>query len=276
MKYLGLFLLLALVICFCFWEQLRGDHNSLTESKKASNTWVEWNDSLFNHLPANMDTSIVVFDIKGTPMHFKQYVKLVFEHKGMIYHDKGLWKLHRFTLGALDSLDKDDYAMAKSARYNAATDIDTFANWKTKLSVIANTLAQADYVLVLKSKRLMLLKRKGLVVKALKIDLGFTPLGKKTANKDGKTPEGTYHLDMKYIRRDKFYKSVWVSYPTKEERALAKSKGIDPGFGISIHGTPKAKIEAKDWTAGCIALQNNDIDTLFKYVPEGAIIEIKK
>ncbi|MBB2146173.1 L,D-transpeptidase family protein [Pedobacter sp. LMG 31464] len=276
MRYLSLSILVIIVVCFCLWQQLREPPINYKSSKRKHSTGIKWNDSLFKHLPENIDTSVIVFDIHGTPLHFHQYIKPVFEHNAMIYHDRGLWKLHRFTDGAKDSLDKDVHATAKSARYIAFREVDTISSWKVKLNAIAETLAQADYVLVLKSKRLMLLKRKGLIVKTLKIDLGFTPIGQKSANKDGKTPEGIYHLDMKYARPDKFYKSIWVSYPNAEEKALAKSKGIDPGFGISIHGTPKTRINAKDWTAGCIALQNNDIDTAFKYIPEGVTIEIKK
>jgi hypothetical protein len=277
MRYISLFLLLVIVICFCFWQQLKDDRPVYSANKlRAPHTGVKWNDSLLKHLPSNMDTSIIIADIHGTPLHFKQYIKPVFEHKAMIYFDKGKWKLHRFTQEAQDSLEKDDYAVAKSERFMGFRETDTIKDWKIKLNTIAGILSQADYVLVVKNKRLMYLKRKGKVVKTLQIDLGFTPMGKKRANKDGKTPEGIYHLDGKYVREDKFYKSIWVSYPTKEERALAKSQGIDPGSGIAIHGTPKTRIKAKDWTAGCIALQNKDMDTLFKYVPEGVIIEIKK
>lgn len=279
MRYYSLFLLVGLVVCFCVWQQTKDPElapSAMALTKEQKNTGVKWNDSLMKQLPKGIDTSIIVKDLNGTPLKFAQYVKPVFNHEAIIYQDRGEWRLHRLTEGSQDSLRKDDYAVASSERWDAYRNPDTVTDWRVKLNVIAHTLSQADYVLVLKEQRKMLIKRKGQLVKTFNINMGWAPVGHKEKEGDGKTPEGLYHLDRKYDRSDKFYKSYWISYPSIKERAAAKRKGIAPGFGVSIHGTTPGKTKAKDWTAGCIALQNKDMDTLFAYIAEGTLIEIRK
>lgn len=282
MRYFSLFLLLGLVVFFCVWQQIKDPEFRTTSSKSAAtkerrkNTGVKWHDSLMNHLPNGIDTSIIVKDINGTPLKFAQYVKPVFNHDAIVYQDRGEWRLHRLTERSQDSLKKDDYAVASSERWEAYRNPDTIMDWRVKLDNLSHILAQADYVLVLKAQRKMLIKRKGKTVKTFNINMGWAPVGHKEREGDGKTPEGLYHLDRKYDRSDKFYKSYWISYPSIKERQAAKRKGIDPGFGVSIHGTSPGKTNAKDWTAGCIALQNKDIDTLFNYIADGTLIEIRK
>lgn len=237
---------------------------------------VQWNDSLLKYLPKGMDTNIIVKDIYGAPLKFSQYIRPVFNHEAIIYQDRGTWRLHRTTKSAYDSMSRDDFAVARPQRALAYRQTDTIKSWKKKLDQIAHTLALGDYVLVLKSQRKMFIQRKGKNIKTFTIDLGFKPIGNKVYEGDGKTPEGIYHLDNKYERDDKFYKSFWISYPNHKDKAIAKSKGLKTGVGIMIHGTNKANITAKDWTAGCIALQNKDIDVLFDRVGSGTIIEIRK
>ena len=106
--------------------------------------------------------------------------------------------------------------------------------------------------------------------------MGFKPTGNKVEDGDGKTPDGIYYIDNKYERGDKFHKSFLITYPNADDKRLAKQRGVKVGFGVSIHGTPEKKVNAKDWTAGCIALQNKDIDSLFKLVASGTMIEIRK
>ncbi len=237
---------------------------------------VKWHDSLFNHLPQGIDTTILVADSKGSVLKFRQYIKPLFNHEAIIYQEKGAWKLHRTTKSAYDSMSRDDFAVARVERAAAFRTIDTVKSWQIKLEKIAHDLAQADYVLVIKNQRKMFIQRKGKNIITFPIELGFKPVGKKVFEGDGKTPEGIYHLDNKYYRDDKFYKSFWISYPNETEKAIAKSKGSRAGVGIMIHGTNKANTNATDWTAGCIALQNKDIDILFNRVASGTIIEIRR
>lgn len=235
---------------------------------------IVWNDTLFKHLPANLDTSIVVHDANGVPLKFRQYIGPVFNKDAYIYQDRGVWRLQRRSWGARDTLSKDDHAVARIARWSAYQ-LDTVKSYKVKLADITHILSQADRVLVLKGKRQMILERKGLPIKTFQINLGKQPVGKKQFENDGKTPEGVYDLDFKYTRSDVYYKSMLVSYPNESEKLYAKANGKKPGMAVMIHGTKPDKTKAKDWTAGCIALQNKDMDTLFEYVAEGTLIEIR-
>ena len=122
----------------------------------------------------------------------------------------------------------------------------------------------------------MYLRRKGTNIFQFKINLGRNPVGDKIAEGDNRTPEGVYHLDNRWDRDDKYYKSFWISYPNKVDIAEASMSNVNPGVGVMIHGTPAQRINSKDWTNGCIALSNNDMDTLFKYVIPGTLIAIRK
>lgn len=276
MKYLSLIGLVVLVVALCIWQQVNQPVITNDQQRALENTGVKWNDSLFKYLPSEIDTSIIVQDSKGTPLQFYQYVKPVFNYEAIIYQDRGVWKLHRLNESAADSLRKDDDAVASRDRWDAYRNRDVSTNWRAKLDAIAHTLAQSDYVLVIKHKRKMYVSRKGKPVLTFEIDMGWAPMGHKEKDGDGKTPEGIYHLDNKFNRSDKFHKSIHISYPNFKDKENAKKKGIKPGFGIEIHGTYLAKVDAKDWTAGCIALQNNEMDILFEHVGNGTIIEIRK
>lgn len=278
MKNLLIIFLIGGFTAYILWEDSKPSKELFESSKivKRESAGVKWHDSLYGHLPKYSDTTIIVHDSKGNSLKFSQYVKLVFNQEAIIFRDKNVWRLHRLTQESQDSLKRDDYAVASSERWDAWRNPDTIKNWKIKLDNIANTLNQADRITVLKAKRKMMIYRKGSVIKTFNINMGFSPFGNKVKEGDGKTPEGIYHIDRKYVRRDKFYKSFLISYPNANDKLIAKRKGVKVGFGVSIHGTTPGKVKAKDWTAGCIALQNRDMDTLFKYIASGTTIEIKK
>lgn len=238
------------------------------------NAGIVWNDTLYKHLPPVLDTSIIVHDVNGVALKFRQYIGPVFNKDAYIYQDRGVWRLQRRSLGARDTLKNDDHAVARINRWGAFL-TDTEKSWQVKLNTIAHILAQADRVLVLKSKRQLVLQRKGIDIKTFQINLGKTPVGKKEFENDGKTPEGLYDLDFKYTRNDVYYKSMLISYPNDREKLNAKVNGKKPGMAVMIHGTKPDKTKAKDWTAGCIAMQNKDMDTLFDLVAEGTLIEIR-
>ncbi len=268
--------LFSILLGYWIWQLAFPIANVTDDPKQKKNISLKWNDSLFKHLPKNIDTSIIIYDLNHTPLKFYQYVKPVFNHEAIIVQDRGEWKLHRLTEKSHDSLVKDDYAIASHEKRAAYAAKDTIMSWKIKLNKIAEALDRADYVLVLKSKRKLQLLKKGKIIKSFSINLGRTPVGNKVFSGDGKTPEGIYHLDDKWNREDEFYKSIKLSYPNFKDREIAQRRGVKPGYGILIHGTKANRKNAKDWTAGCIALQNNDMDTLFKYVGEGTLIEVRK
>jgi len=139
---------------------------------------------------------------------------------------------------------------------------------------------QVDKVLVLKGKRRMHLLRRGMVLRTYQISLGRTPSGKKVKQGDGKTPEGWYLLDTRNPR-SKFYRSMHVSYPNETDRARAQAMGVSAGGAIMIHGEPNHlqnigfNGKGVDWTEGCIAVTNREMDEIWNAVPDGTPIEIR-
>lgn len=134
---------------------------------------------------------------------------------------------------------------------------------------------QASRLTVHKADRIMLLEVDHKVIKFYKIALGFAPEGPKQSEGDGKTPEGFYHINRRNPR-SAFHLSLGVSYPSREDRERAFALGLDPGGDIFIHGRPNSAREdpSGDWTLGCIAVQNSEIEELWNVTPLGCPIEI--
>lgn len=139
---------------------------------------------------------------------------------------------------------------------------------------------QADKVLVLKKERTLQLLNQGKVIKSYKVALGGDPVGPKAEQGDHKTPEGLYVLDARNAH-SQFYKSIHISYPSASERAAARRKGVSPGGDVFVHGLPNgygwvgAGHRAKDWTDGCIAVTDQEIDEIWLAVADGTPIEIR-
>jgi murein L,D-transpeptidase YafK len=134
-------------------------------------------------------------------------------------------------------------------------------------------------VVVLKGERTLQLLSQGKVIKTYKVALGGDPLGPKARQGDHKTPEGMYVLDSRNAHSH-FYKSLHVSYPNARDRAVARQKGLSPGGDVFVHGLPNgfggigAAHRLKDWTDGCIALTNQEMDEIWEAVPDQTPIEI--
>lgn len=136
---------------------------------------------------------------------------------------------------------------------------------------------QVTSVVVNKSERRMYLLNNADILKAYDVDLGFAPAGKKQFEGDGKTPEGTYMVD-KRNPNSKFHLSVGISYPNAEDIEYARSMGKRPGGDIFIHGKPNTnrRLAKKDnWTAGCIAVKNREIEQIYAMVRDGTPITIR-
>ncbi len=139
--------------------------------------------------------------------------------------------------------------------------------------------AQIDTILVEKHKRIMTVLHKDKAIKTYKIALGFSPEGHKVKEGDGKTPEGTYFIVGKNPQ-SKFHLSLKLSYPSVEQQKSAKTKGVNPGGDIMIHGLAphlekKGKWHAmRDWTLGCIAVTNDEIDEIFRIAEVGTKVVI--
>ena len=145
-----------------------------------------------------------------------------------------------------------------------------------------NLFAQprADLVIVVKSEFRLYLVKSGKVIKAYPIVLGSHPKGPKRRRGDGKTPEGRYILDYKNAH-SKFYKSIHISYPDKKDRQRARRAGVDPGGAIMIHGQKNGLgwlsfiSRYFNWTDGCIAVTNEEMDEIWSAVKVCTPIEIR-
>jgi murein L,D-transpeptidase YafK len=137
-----------------------------------------------------------------------------------------------------------------------------------------------DRVVVLKKERTLELLSKGKAIKTYKVALGGEPLGAKTREGDHKTPEGSYVLDSRNAH-SQFYKSIHISYPSARDRAAARALGVSPGGDVFVHGLPNgygfvgSSHRLKDWTDGCIAVTNDEIDEIWAAVADGTPIEIR-
>jgi murein L,D-transpeptidase YafK len=138
----------------------------------------------------------------------------------------------------------------------------------------------ADRIIIIKSTRTMTLMSGHKILKTYKVALGTQPIGAKDRVGDHKTPEGEYVVDAKKDR-SQFHRALHVGYPNAADRARARKLGVSPGGDIEIHGlgdrygwigSAHRKI---DWTDGCIAVTNEEIDEIFPIVPVSTRIEIK-
>ena len=142
------------------------------------------------------------------------------------------------------------------------------------------TNARVDRVVVVKSQRILTLMSQGRALKSYKVALGGNPIGPKVQQGDHKTPEGTYILDR---RNDKsrFYRSIHISYPDEKDRANAAKLGVSPGGDVFVHGLQNGlgwlgkNHRLMDWTDGCVAVTDEEMDEIWRAVPDGTPIEIK-
>jgi len=141
---------------------------------------------------------------------------------------------------------------------------------------------EVDKLIVDKSERKLMVYSNGSVIKTFSIALGDNPNGHKEREGDEKTPEGDYIIDSKAgLGASGYHKNLGVSYPNKTDIANARKNGFSPGGEIKIHGLKNGldfigKIQSwRDWTNGCMAVTNDEIDDLYKHVKIGTPITIK-
>lgn len=128
-------------------------------------------------------------------------------------------------------------------------------------------------VYVFKESRRLYLMSKDEVVKSYEIELGFTPEGHKVREADGRTPEGGYLIN-RLNPNSQYHLSLGISYPNSRDIARARELGVEPGGDIFIHGTPRQISGKDDWTAGCIAVSDAEIEEIFAMVKVGTPIYI--
>jgi murein L,D-transpeptidase YafK len=138
---------------------------------------------------------------------------------------------------------------------------------------------EIDRMIVYKSKRQLLVYSKGKLQKTYTIALGRQPDGAKQFEGDRKTPEGVYYINDKNPNSG-WHKNLGISYPNQEDIKYARQLGKSPGGNIKIHGLQNKRgyigkmHRWKDWTLGCIAVTNEEMDELYRAVVIGTKIEI--
>ncbi len=140
-------------------------------------------------------------------------------------------------------------------------------------------MTRVDRVVVNKGRRELLLLAGANVLRTYRVALGSDPLGHKLCEGDGRTPEGRYAIDRRNPQ-SAYHLALRISYPNQADRQRAEELGLDPGGDIMIHGLPNG-VDAgqrghpqRDWTRGCIAVTNAEIEEIWNLVAEGTPVEI--
>ncbi len=137
-----------------------------------------------------------------------------------------------------------------------------------------------DKILIEKKERRLILLSKGKALKTYQIALGGNPNGPKERQGDNKTPEGTYVIDSRN-RNSRYHLSLHISYPNEKDKKRAKELGVSPGGDIMIHGIKNGLSWVGDmhtdvdWTKGCIAVTDEEIEEIEKLAPNGTVVEIR-
>lgn len=145
--------------------------------------------------------------------------------------------------------------------------------------VCTPSFATVDLIKVDKSKRRMYLVKENEIIREFRVALGKQPKGHKAQEGDQRTPEGLYYLDF-ILEDSQYYRSVHITYPNDQDIENARRHNLNPGGNIKIHGLKNGEtksanyIQSFDWTDGCIALSNQEMDEFLQLVDVGTPIEI--
>jgi murein L,D-transpeptidase YafK len=140
--------------------------------------------------------------------------------------------------------------------------------------------AKADRVVVEKAARRLALFRGTTQLKSYSVALGRSPRGPKEQEGDHRTPEGNYMIDA-HKQDSAFHRALHISYPSPSDTARAAERGVSPGGDIMIHGIANglgwlgALHRCVDWTSGCVAVTDAEIEEICRAVPDGTPIEIR-
>ena len=171
-------------------------------------------------------------------------------------------------------------ALAATAAGAVAFAVYVIAAEKLIPSALAGDLEKADRVVVRKSERRLVLLREGRKIAEYGIALGGAPEGHKQKEGDERTPEGEYVIDWRN-EKSGYYKSLHISYPNEADKARAKARGESPGGLIMIHGQKNRfgwlapLTQRADWTDGCIAVTNREMEEIWRSVDDGTPIVIE-
>ena len=152
--------------------------------------------------------------------------------------------------------------------------------WANHLDEPLVQVTKADLVVVEKSKRELTIFSEGAPLKTYRVALGRVPIGPKSREGDKRTPEGQYTID--YRKADSgYFRALHISYPSQADAQSARKDGVSPGGDIMIHGLRNGlgwlgKLHRfVDWTLGCVAVTNKEMEELWRAVPDGTPIKLK-
>jgi murein L,D-transpeptidase YafK len=163
---------------------------------------------------------------------------------------------------------------------NSVVPLSSTAVMLLALTLPIHALPHADRIIIHKKTRTMELMHAGQMIKSYKIALGGEPLGPKTRQGDHRTPEGVYVIDSRNAH-SQFHRSLHISYPNAADRERARKLGVSTGGDIYIHGLPNgygfigAAHRARDWTDGCVAVTDQEIEEIWGLVENGTPVEIQ-
>ncbi len=167
----------------------------------------------------------------------------------------------------------------KFAAVDSCLEADRAWNYRTaRCEFVAS--GPVDMIVVDKSTHWMSVYRDSTLVREFRVALGRGGLGPKEQQGDGKVPEGVYRITA-HNPNSAYHLSLRIGYPTPQQIAAARKMGIDPGGDIMIHGLPNdvqgigSRHTAFDWTEGCIAVANREIEWLYRAVPNGTPVRIQ-
>lgn len=171
-------------------------------------------------------------------------------------------------------------ACAPAQQATMATPLTTPPSEETAAASPKLAESRVDYVVIQKKDNILSLWKSGRLIKTYPImAMGANPIGQKVYEGDERTPEGTYYIEEKHPSQN-FQKFLKISYPNDKDRAIAKRFGLPPGGSVGIHGDRGGMSGFfqrfdKNWTDGCLAMRNADIEEIYEMVDVGTPILLK-
>ena len=230
------------------------------------------------------DPKNVQRDYQKAAHHFR---KIVSDYTGSSYRQNSeMMVFYLDNIAAKDDVVSQQQARMKALQQEVRNKETEVASLKEKVEALQQNILglalqnrSVDRVVVHKKERRMTLFSKGEAIKTYKVALGGNPVGPKEREGDKKTPEGAYVIDSRN-RDSRYHLSLHISYPNDQDKKRAKELGVSPGGDITIHGIKSGYSwvgplhVGADWTQGCIAVTDEEIEEIDRLVPDGTVIEI--
>lgn len=225
-------------------------------------------------------------DRKNYPKALACFQKIISDHPYSEYRrDSQMMVLQIKNVIIKDNLIEKQQAQIESYRLGIKAREYEIAVLQKKIETLEQKVFElrtepVDKVLIEKKKRRLVLISKGKEIKIYKIALGGNPVGPKEKEGDNKTPEGNYTIESRN-RNSEYHLSLRISYPNEKDRIRARELGVPPGGNIMIHGIKNGLAWVGgfhtniDWTEGCIAVTNKEMEEIARLVPNGTPVEIK-